>query len=120
VTLQAKIDAINDHVMRHMPWCDFDLSSFNGFDLVVTGTIDQTSTRHEIALTFRQVRFIGCHESWHTDTTKPFLRVRDPRDRCDRMPVVEVGHHLFEFAPEDFDYPFFIVAQDVEFAAAGT
>jgi hypothetical protein len=119
MTQQEKIDAINDYVMRHMPWCDFGLSSFDGFELVVTGSIDQSSTVHQIALTFRQVKFIGCHESWHTDTTRRFLRIRDPLDRCERMPVVEIGHLLFELTPEDFDYPFFIVAQSVEFAAAG-
>jgi hypothetical protein len=105
---------VNAFVARNA-WMDFSVWSFQGHDLVVSGTTDE-SYWSDLRIVFTGVcwacmRFQG----WNSDTRQPvLLRVEGAEQRAVNLRFeTERWHHLFKFVPENFDQPMWVAARTI-------
>jgi hypothetical protein len=110
----AVVAEVNAFVARHL-WMDFSVWSFQGVELEVSGTRDE-SYWSDLRVVFTGVcwaciRFQG----WSSDTARPVLaRVTDAEEYAVNSRFqVEVGHHLFRFVASDFAEPMWIAARAI-------
>ncbi|MBF9238273.1 hypothetical protein I2I05_12785 [Hymenobacter sp. BT683] len=106
-----------DALIRKNAWFDFHVSSYNGSDLVITGSTD-FSYYHELEITFHNVFFATCYfKYWKSDTTSPvfFIPEQEEAYQMNFQLEIEVGFDLFIFKVEDSKTNVTIAAKSVSY-----
>lgn len=112
--LKDKLSFISTFIAKQ-PWFDFEILEMNGGDLTIIGS-DDFSYHHLLEITFHDVFHMSLNREWKSDTRNAVLLIED--EEATKLNIkfqVEQGNFVFKFVPEDFDVPFYIVAQDVSF-----
>lgn len=104
--IHLAIDEINSF-LRTKLWMDFEVSRYLDHQLTIIGSVDPSS-HHDIEIVFDGVAFVSFPIEWKTDTTKIVLTMvngSEARELNMRFQV-EIGHHIFRFAPEYYPADF--------------
>ena len=117
--LVGKIRELNEF-LGSMPWCDFEVLAYRGYNLLLMGSID-TTAHHNIEIEFSEVAAVSMPFEWKTDTSRgPFSIAEGAMAfRINQAFQIEEGHHVFLFEAEDSppDAGFFVAAKDIWFRA---
>lgn len=108
-----KIDAL----IRQNAWFDFQVSSYDGSNLVISGSID-FSYYHELEVTFHNVFFAsGYFRDWKSDTTHAVFRTPEPEEayQLNFQLEIEEGYDLFIFKVEDSKNNVVIASESISF-----
>ena len=108
-TLEAKkiVSEINDHIRKQL-WMDFEVVQYSKNKLIIFGSIDPSSSIHNIEIWFEDVFFISLPLEWKTDTSNGVLELLEGENAylINRQFQVEQGYHIFKFTPEDYPNTF--------------
>lgn len=108
-----KIDA----VIRQNAWFDFEVSSYDGGNLVVNGSTD-SSYYHELEVTFHNVFFAsGYFRGWKSDTTCPVFRTPEQEEAyyMNFQLEIEQGYDLFIFKVEGSKNNVIVASESVSY-----
>ncbi|THF81687.1 hypothetical protein [Cohnella fermenti] len=109
--VNIEIDKINTYLSRCL-WMDFEFCRMNAGQVVLSGSIDQSSSEYAIDIEFEQPYFVSTLFLWHTDTSKVFIELanNDEANEMNQRYKIELGNYIFKVSVEDFDSPPIIVA----------
>jgi len=109
--VKSEIDKINTYLGKCL-WMDFEFCRMNAGQIVLSGSIDQSSNEYAIDIEFEQPYFVSTLFLWHTDTSKVFIELAndDEAIEMNQKYKVEYGNYIFKISVEDFDSPPIFVA----------
>jgi len=114
-----KISVINK-IIDEDKWCDFDISEFDGFNLVVICGIDPPKN-WLFRITFRMVSFMSIKNSWKRHKSLPSIEFldNDKASFLNQVNRIEVGNVLFKINHEDNNTEntnaFIVAAKEIDF-----
>jgi hypothetical protein len=103
---QSIVEEINIFLQKEL-WFDFEVICYQDRKLTIIGSIDPSS-HHNIEIYFEDIFFVSLPVEWKTDTTKTILSILagDNAIELNKRFQVEIGYHIFRFAPEDYPEDF--------------
>ncbi|MFC5470426.1 hypothetical protein ACFPPD_17160 [Cohnella suwonensis] len=109
--VNSEIDKINAYLSQCL-WMDFEFCRMNAGQIVLSGSIDQSSNEYAIDIEFEQPYFVSTLFLWHTDTSKVFIELAnaDETIEMNQKYKVEFGNYIFKIGVEDFESPPIFVA----------
>lgn len=109
--VNSEIDKINAYLSRCL-WMDFEFCRMDAGQIVLAGSIDQSSNEYAIDIEFEQPYFVSTLFLWHTDTAKVFIELANDDEiiEMNQKYRVELGNYIFKISAEDFDPPPIFVA----------
>jgi hypothetical protein len=109
---------INQYLCSEM-WMDFEVTQYTNYELTITGSIDPSSSIHNIEITFQDVSFVSLSFDWKTNTSIPaFELVKGLEEKeLNSKFRVEQGNYIFKFLAEDYPPEFgcLIAAKKISF-----
>jgi hypothetical protein len=113
---QETINTINNIVQKQL-WMDFEFNQFNGYELIIGGTIDLSDNNYLITIKFSDINFLCLNASWKSDTTKEVLRVLSPDEvqSLKENATIENEYIIFQFIAEDLVTKLYIAAKSISF-----
>ncbi|WP_417761428.1 hypothetical protein [Shewanella sp.] len=118
--MQSNTVAETDKLIRNKLWCDFQVASYSGSDVVIRGGIDLCYS-WELLLTFKQVAgYFGPFE-WQSDTSKVVFDMPEGDElvALNLRYEVEMGYNIYRFTPEYHSQPIIIIAQGMSCRLVG-
>ncbi|MEK5466978.1 hypothetical protein [Paenibacillus sp. FSL M7-0896] len=115
--VNLEIKRINTHLSRCL-WMDFEFCRMDAGQIVLSGSIDQSSNEYAIDIEFEEPYFVSTLFLWHTDTAKVFIELANDDEIIDlnQKYRVELGNYIFKISVEGFDKPpIFIAAKKISF-----
>lgn len=109
------VSEINQLVKAQM-WLDFTVEEFDGFHLIIAGTIDPTWHPCYMEIVFSEVNFMSVNSIWHSNTDKDVLHIETGEEYQayrNRNAILDV-YTLFRFISED-DNDFFVAAKEITY-----
>ncbi|MCH1923896.1 hypothetical protein L9G74_05060 [Shewanella sp. C32] len=118
--MQSKTVTETDKLIRNKLWCDFEVASFTGSDVVIRGGIDLCYS-WELVLTFNQVAGYFGAFAWQSDTSAVVfdMPVGDELLALNLRYDVEMGYQIYRFTPEYHSQPIIIIAQGMSCKRVG-
>ncbi|WP_052646726.1 hypothetical protein [Paenibacillus terrae] len=113
--VKKEIDKINLYLSQCL-WMDFEFCQMNTWQIVLSGSIDQSSNEYAIDIEFEEPYFVSTLFLWHTDTSKVFIELANDEETLEmnQKYKVELGNYIFKVSVEDFESPpIFIVAKKI-------
>lgn len=114
---QSVVEDINIFLQKEL-WFDFEVIRYHDRKLTIIGSIDPSS-HHAIEIYFEDIFFVSLPMEWKTDTTKTILSILEGNDaiKLNKRFQVEIGYHIFRFAPEDYpeDFGCLIAAREISY-----
>ena len=107
-----------DAVIRQNAWFDFQVSSYDGSNLVISGSTDFTYY-HELEVTFHNVFFAsGYFRDWKSDTTQSVFRMPEQEEahQMNFQLEIEEGYELFIFEVEDSKNDVIVVVRSISYS----
>lgn len=96
-------------------WFDFHVVSFDGYKLIIGGSID-LSYYHTLEIIFEDIFFVsGFFRGWHSDTEKTVFEIPDNEIELNEKYEVEEDYQLFIFKTEEYKNDIIIVAKTVSY-----
>lgn len=115
---ESIVRKINEYICGQM-WMDFDVVEYKDYKLLITGSIDPSTSVADIAITFEDVFFIALPFSWQTDTSKAAFELVSEMEakEINSKFKVEQGNYIFKFVAEDYpaDFGCLIGAKKISF-----
>jgi hypothetical protein len=114
---RKKIEEI-DAIIRQNAWFDFSVYSYDGSNLVVTGSTG-FSYYHELEVTFHNVFFAsGYFRDWKSDTTQPVFMTLKQEDayKMNFQLEIEAGYDLFVFKVEGSKNNVVIASKNISYS----
>ncbi|MEB4782921.1 hypothetical protein [Paenibacillus polymyxa] len=108
--VNVEIDKINTYLSRCL-WMDFEFCRMNAGQIVLSGSIDQSSDEYAIDIEFEQPYFVSTLFLWHGDTSKIFIELANDEEAMEMNQKynVEFGNYIFKISVEGFDSPPIII-----------
>ncbi|MBO3286105.1 hypothetical protein [Paenibacillus polymyxa] len=108
--VNVEIDKINTYLSRCL-WMDFEFCRMNAGQIVLSGSIDQSSDEYTIDIEFEQPYFVSTLFLWHGDTSKIFIELANDEEAMEMNQKynVEFGNYIFKISVEGFDSPPIII-----------
>jgi len=111
---KSVVKQIDDHI-RLNAWFDFHLWSYDGRNLVISGSTDLTYY-HKLEIIFTEVFFASTFfEGWHSDTQKPVIEI--PNTELNRALntkfEIEQGYQIFIIRTEDYKNDIYVAAKEI-------
>ncbi|QDY86403.1 hypothetical protein FQU75_09410 [Paenibacillus polymyxa] len=108
--VNVEIDKINTYLSRCL-WMDFEFCRMNAGQIVLSGSIDQSSDEYAIDIEFEQPYFVSTLFLWHGDTAKIFIELANDEEAMEMNQKynVEFGNYIFKISVEGFDSPPIII-----------
>lgn len=114
---QAIIKEINIFLQKEL-WFDFEVVRYQDQKLTIIGSIDPSS-HHNIEIYFEDIFFVSLPMEWKTDTAKNILSIIEGDDAIElnKKFQVEIGYHIFRFAPENYleNFGCLIAAREISY-----
>ncbi len=112
MTIKQLVNEI-DQIIRKNQWFDFHVIKYDGYRLIIGGSIDLTYY-HKLEIIFEDVFFASTFfNEWHTDTNKPVLEI--PNDKLNKELnlrfEIEQGYQVFIIHTEDYKNNIYIAAK---------
>lgn len=109
--VNLEIENINTYLSRCL-WMDFEFCRMDAGQIVLSGSIDQSSNEYAIDIEFQEPYFISTLFLWHTDTAKVFIELANDDEiiEMNQKYRVELGNYIFKISVEAFDSPPIFVA----------
>lgn len=106
-----------DNLIRQQLWFDFQVFSYIGSDLIISGSTD-FAYYHQLELCFHNVFFASAYfRNWRSDTTKPVFVIPEQLEsyQSNIQLEIEQGCRLFLFKTEDFKNDVIIAAESLSY-----
>ncbi|MBC2316025.1 hypothetical protein HCC18_04170 [Listeria booriae] len=120
--IHEKIAGINDYLGKCL-WMDFEVTSMNGGEIILSGCIDQSYNDYAIEIEFKSPYFVSTLFSRHTDASVPFISLANEEEFVE-MNVryrVEEGNYIFKINVEDYEKtPIYIGASKIDYRIINT
>jgi hypothetical protein len=115
-SIEKTVKLINNLVKQQL-WLDFDVKSYNGFDLIIGGSIDLSNDSDLITVRFSNVDYFCLNSTWHSDTSEDVLRVvtEDELIKLRSKVTIHPDSIVFQFIPEDIISSLYISAKNISF-----
>lgn len=109
--VNVEIDKVNTYLSRCL-WMDFEFCRMNAGQIVLSGSIDQSSDEYAIDIEFEQPYFVSTLFLWHGDTSKIFIELANDEEAMEinQKYNVEFGNYIFKISVEGFDSPPIVIA----------
>lgn len=108
-----KVEEINSSV-REQLWMDFEVSQFDGNDLVIGGAISLSYKKNFITIVLKQVEFMQIRYTWNTNTELNFLGVVDSLELVNYKIFSRLDCTIFEIVSEDYG-SMYVAAEDIQY-----
>jgi len=113
------VEKINNYLSRKH-WMDFEVTQYTNYKLLITGSIDPSSTSSEIKIEFEGVYFASLLFDWKTNTSDLVVELVEEYkvDEVISKFRIEKGTYIFKFYAEDYpsDFGCFIGAKSISCA----
>jgi len=114
--ITSTVDAINDFVKKQM-WMDFEFNQYNGYELLIGGTIDLSAPDYMITIIFRNVNFICLGADWTANTEKDIFKLLDGEEWevVRQKYQIQSEYSIFQFFAGDSDAPLYVAAKEITY-----
>jgi hypothetical protein len=110
-----KIVSEIDKEIRQHDWFDFHILKYDGYKLIVAGSIDLIYY-HKLEIIFEDILFVsGFFQEWHTDTSTTAFQVLNNQKEMNEKYEIQQGYQLFVFKTENYNNDVIIVAKNISF-----
>lgn len=106
-----------DNFIRHQGWYDFQMWSYDSWNLIIGGSYDLTYY-HTLEITFSQTFFVsGFFQSWNSDTNNPVIEMikGELENELNRKYEIEQYHQLFIIRTEDYKNDIIIASRGISY-----
>ena len=106
-----------DVVIRRNAWFDFQISTYDGSNLIISGSTDSLYY-HELEVTFHNVFFVsGYFHDWKSDTTHPVFRTPEQEEayQMNFQFEIEEGYDLFIFKVEGSKNDVIVASESISY-----
>lgn len=114
--VESVVGKINEFLIKQM-WMDFEVTQYKDYELLITGSLDSTTTISDIEIRFQEVFLVSLPFSWQTDTSQvAFMLLSDIEAKeINRRFKIEQGNYIFKFIPEDYpsDFGCYVAAKSI-------
>ena len=110
-----EIETINNYLNKCL-WMDFEFCQINAGLAKMAGSIDHSYNEYAIEIVFEQPYFISSLLFWHSDTSKPFIKLvtETEEQEYNSLYKVEEGNYIFSVNAEEYKIPpILIIAKKV-------
>ncbi|HEX9060313.1 MAG TPA: hypothetical protein VF941_09045 [Clostridia bacterium] len=112
------VESINNYLNSKM-WIDFEVTQYTNYKLLITGSIDPSSSNSDIEIEFEGVYFASLLFDWKTDTSALVLELVSDLEAQEIKSryKVERDTYIFKFYVEDYpnDFGCFIGAKTISY-----
>nr|WP_213505613.1 hypothetical protein [Paenibacillus faecis] len=113
--INIEIEKINTYLSQCL-WMDFEFCRMNAGQIVLSGSIDQSSNEYAIDIEFEEPYFVSTLFLWHADTSNLFIELADEDETIEmnKKYHVELGNYIFKISAEGFNnQPIIIAAKKI-------
>lgn len=113
------IEKINSYLNSEL-WMDFEVTNCTNYKLLITGSIDPSSSNSDIEIEFQEVYFVSMLFNWQTDTSIQVLELVSDYEAEEIYSKykIESGTYIFKFYPEDYssDVGCYVCAKNISYS----
>lgn len=117
--IERIVEKINSY-LSSKSWMDFEVTQYINYKLLISGSIDTSSSNTDIEIEFQNVYYASLLSDWKTDTSIQVLELVsdfEAEEISSRLKI-ESGTYIFKFYPEDYssDVGCYICAKSIAYS----
>lgn len=101
--IESIVEKINSYLSSEL-WMDFEVTQYTNYKLLITGSIDPSSSNADIEIEFQEVCYASLLFDWKTNTSIQVLELVSDYEAEEIYSKfkIESGTYIFKFYPEDY------------------
>ena len=116
--VESIVEKINSYLNSEL-WMDFEVTQYTNYKLLVTGSIDPSSSNSDIEIEFQEVYYASILFNWGTDTSIQAIELVSDYETKEMYSKykIESGTYIFKFYLEDYssDVECYVCAKNISY-----
>ncbi|WP_051542001.1 hypothetical protein [Clostridium lundense] len=116
--VESIVEKINSYLNSEL-WMDFEVTQYTNYKLLLTGSIDPSSSNSDIEIEFQEVYYASMLFNWKTDISIQAIELVSDYEAEEMYSKykIESGTYIFKFYPEDYssDVECYVCAKNISY-----